>query len=94
VVKIHTLARAAEKIAVSVDRRVLAQAERLRKATGESRSALVSRALRALLASERAAARVAEYIEAYQRIPERPAEIRTARALSRRSLAALDWEES
>jgi hypothetical protein len=88
------VARVAEKIAVSVDRRVLAQAERLRKATGESRSALIGRALRQLLSSERQAARVVEYVEAYRRAPESVAEIRTARRLARRSLAGLEWDDS
>jgi len=87
------VARSAEKIAVSLDREILAQAERIRKSTGESRSALVGRALRQLLKSEMHSARVTEYIEAYRRAPEKTRDVRRARALARRSLAALPWDE-
>jgi metal-responsive CopG/Arc/MetJ family transcriptional regulator len=82
-----------EKIAVSVDRQLLRSAERLREATGESRSALVSRALSLLVAEREAQDRVAEYVEAYRRRPERRAEIDQARTSARRSLEALEWDD-
>jgi metal-responsive CopG/Arc/MetJ family transcriptional regulator len=81
-----------EKIAVSLDSRLLARAERLRRATGESRSALVARALRDLVRSEAQERRVREYVEAYRRMPETTHEVRTARALARRSVTNLPWE--
>jgi Arc/MetJ-type ribon-helix-helix transcriptional regulator len=87
------VARNAEKVAVSLDREVLAHAERLRKSTGESRSALVGRALRHLLQSEMRSARVAEYVEAYRRTPETAHDVRRARTVARRSIAALRWDE-
>ena len=88
------MARAAEKIAISLDRELLAKAERVRKNTGESRSALVGRALRALLRTEARAAKVAEYVEAYRRLPESESEIKRARAVARRSVSGLDWDDS
>lgn len=82
-----------EKIAVSVDRELLRSAEKLRATTGESRSALVSRALALVVAEREAQDRVAEYVEAYRRRPERRAELDQARAAARRSLAALEWDD-
>jgi metal-responsive CopG/Arc/MetJ family transcriptional regulator len=82
-----------EKIAVSVDRELLRSAERLRGETGESRSALVSRALSLLVAERQAQDRVDEYVEAYRRRPERRVEIDEARRAARRSLEALEWDD-
>jgi hypothetical protein len=87
------MARKAEKVAVSLDRELLAHAERLRKSTGESRSALVGRALRQLLRSEARSARVAEYVEAYRRMPESAQDVRRARTVARRSLGTLPWDD-
>jgi metal-responsive CopG/Arc/MetJ family transcriptional regulator len=81
------------KIAVTLDPGVLARAERLRRRSGESRSALVNRALRALLDSERRADQVKQYLEAYERVPETPAEIAAADELSRKTLRALAWDD-
>ena len=88
------MARNAEKVAVSLDRALLERAEHLRKTTGESRSALLGRALRELLRSEARARRVAEYVEAYRRTPETATELSRARRLARRSVAALPWDDS
>jgi len=79
------------KVAVSLDAKLLERAERMRERTGESRSALVSRALRALTGDEAHARRVREYVRAYRDTPETPAEVAAARASARRSLAALPW---
>ena len=84
----------AEKIAVSMEADLLARAERLRGITGETRSALVSRALRRLLQSEAQATKVREYLEAYRRCPETSVDERNARNLTSRSLANLPWEET
>lgn len=80
-----------EKVAVSLERELLREAEKLRKRTGESRSALVSRALARLVAEETLEQSVAQYVSAYQRFPESPAEVEAARALARRSLEAVAW---
>ena len=87
------MAGSSAKVAVSIDRSLLARAERLRTATGESRSALVSRAVRHLLRDEARARDVQEYVDAYRRVPESPVERRVARELARRSLAALPWND-
>lgn len=83
----------AEKIAVSLDPALLSGVEALRRRTGESRSAVVARALRALLDEERRRARVAEYVEAYRRLPETPAEIEAASRLADEALAAVAWDD-
>jgi metal-responsive CopG/Arc/MetJ family transcriptional regulator len=83
----------AVKIAVTVDPDVLARAERLRRATGESRSALVTRALAELLQPDAHRRRVARYVLAYRERPESAAEVEAARALAAVSLAALPWTE-
>ena len=87
------MADAAEKVAISLDPELLARAERLRRRTGESRSALVGRALRALLSAEDRDRRVAEYVAAYRRAPETTRETATMRTLARRALAAVPWDD-
>jgi hypothetical protein len=72
---------------------VFERAERLRKASGETRSALVARALRQLLRDESQTRAVAEYVEAYRRFPETATDQRRARALARKSAAALAWDD-
>jgi metal-responsive CopG/Arc/MetJ family transcriptional regulator len=53
----------AEKVAISLDSELLEQAERLRERTGESRSALVARALRHLMRADMAARKREEYVQ-------------------------------
>lgn len=81
------------KIAISLDPAVLSRAEKLRKATGESRSALINRALRALVEQEAQEVRVEQYVDAYRRHPETKAEVASAQALAHASLAGVEWEE-
>ena len=82
-----------EKIAVSLDPDLLHRAEKVRNRTGESRSALVSRALRLLTNNEERAQRVADYVRAYRRHPETIEEIASVRAAAKRSLSAVAWDE-
>jgi metal-responsive CopG/Arc/MetJ family transcriptional regulator len=82
-----------EKITISVDHVLLARAERLSNSTGESRSALLARALRLLLRTEAHARQVEEYVDAYTRIPESASDERRARAEALRSLASLSWDD-
>jgi metal-responsive CopG/Arc/MetJ family transcriptional regulator len=86
------MTRTVEKVAVSLDHDLMARSERLRQSTGESRSALVSRALRRMLDAEDHAERLRRYVEAYRTNPERPPELEQARTLARRALAALPWD--
>lgn len=87
------MARASEKVAISLDQELFERAERLRKASGETRSALVARALRQLLRDEGQTRAVAEYVEAYLRFPETATDERRARALARKSVTALAWDD-
>jgi metal-responsive CopG/Arc/MetJ family transcriptional regulator len=87
------MARTSEKVAISLDREIFEQAEQVRKASGETRSALVARALRQLLRDESQTRAVAEYVEAYRRFPETTTDERRARALARKSVAALAWDD-
>ncbi|MFC1610373.1 hypothetical protein ACFL6C_05400 [Myxococcota bacterium] len=80
-----------EKVAVTVDSAVLLKAERLRQKTGESRSAVVTRALRLLLADEEKWRQVAEYTAAYRDDPETDEDVETARALAKQTLKGLPW---
>jgi metal-responsive CopG/Arc/MetJ family transcriptional regulator len=81
------------KIAVSLDPELLRKAERLRRATGESRSALVSRALGRIVDEHDLQVRIAEYVKAYEREPEQPRDVELARAMARRSLETLAWDD-
>jgi metal-responsive CopG/Arc/MetJ family transcriptional regulator len=81
------------KIAVSLDADLLRRVERLRGRSGESRSALVSRALRLLTQEEEEALRVSEYIRAYREHPETQKEVAATRAVAKRSLATVPWDE-
>jgi metal-responsive CopG/Arc/MetJ family transcriptional regulator len=81
------------KIAISLEPQLLAHAERLRRVTGESRSAIVARSLRTLLAEEQHAYDVARYVAAYRELPESGAEVRAARAAAKRTLSMLPWNE-
>ncbi len=83
----------AAKIAVSLEAELLRQVERVRERTGESRSALVSRALRQLTRQDEHARRVLDYVQAYRDAPETAAEVDAARASAKRALAALAWDE-
>ena len=85
---------ATEKIAITVDAHVLAGAERMRRKTGESRSALFSRAVAELLRNGEHVARVKRYVEAYREQPESPEEVQAADALASEALRhAPPWDD-
>jgi metal-responsive CopG/Arc/MetJ family transcriptional regulator len=81
------------KIAISLDAELLRRVERVRGLTGESRSAVVGRALRLLTEEGRRVELIEQYQRSYRDLPERPDEISTARRLARRSVASLPWSE-
>jgi metal-responsive CopG/Arc/MetJ family transcriptional regulator len=58
------------KIAISLDQDLLLRAEKLCKRTGETRSALVTRALANLLAEEDLQEKIARYVRGYRNVPE------------------------
>jgi hypothetical protein len=81
------------KVACSIDAALLARVESVRKKTGESRSAFISRALRVLTAESTRAMAVARYVEAYRERPESSADVRAARRSARRALSHVAWED-
>ncbi len=81
------------KIAGRGDARLLRRVERVRERTGESRSAVVSRALRQLTRDEERARLVEEYVRTYREKPETSTEVAAARASAKRALAALPWDD-
>lgn len=83
-----------EKIAITVDAELLAEVERLRERTGESRSAVFNRAVRQLMRVREHEERVSRYVEAYRAHPETAREVEDADQLARESLRhAGAWDE-
>ena len=87
------VARRRAKIACSVDSRLLARVERMRAGTGESRSAVINRALAKLTEEDLSAARAQRYVQAYRETPEAASALATARSLAQRALANLAWDD-
>jgi phosphoribosylformylglycinamidine (FGAM) synthase PurS component len=87
-------ARTRAKIACSIESRLLVRVERMRAVTGESRSAVINRALAKLTSEELSAARAQRYVQAYREAPETATAVATARSLAERALANLAWEDS
>jgi hypothetical protein len=81
------------KVACSIDAALLARVESVRKRTGESRSAFISRALRMLTAESARALAVARYVEAYRERPESSDDVRAARRSARHTLSRVAWED-
>jgi len=67
------------KIAVSLPEDLLEEAERERKAIGESRSAFVQKAIRMVLEHKDREKALNRYIEGYRLVPESAEEIEAAR---------------
>jgi len=83
----------AQKIAITVDADLLREAERLRRRTDESRSALFARALRGLLRKKELEEKIARYINAYREHPEAPGEIAASDKAAVTALRDLPWED-
>lgn len=81
------------KIAISLDARLLARVEKLRADTGESRSALIGRALSKLTSESEHDEQVRRYVAAYREQRETPADVAAARRRARRILTRLPWKE-
>lgn len=81
------------KIACTLDAELLASVEGLRARTGESRSAVINRALSNLIASRAATDRVARYVQAYREHPEPALQVRAVREQARQVLANLPWDD-
>jgi hypothetical protein len=87
------VAKARAKIACTIDPELLGRVERLRASTGESRSAVIGRALARLMEERTRAERIRRYMQAYREHPESVAEERSARKQARRALAELAWDD-
>lgn len=85
--------RNARKLAIRLDAGLLESVSRVQRATGETRSAVLARAVRLLVREEEHPARVEEYRSAYRRVPELAGDIAVARALAKRSLAHVAWDD-
>lgn len=83
---------AAVKIAISLPAEVLAEVERERQVTGESRSEFFRLAVERRLRDERRRVDVEQYVRAYQEHPESDEEVAIAGALGTAVLAAEPWE--
>ena len=84
----------AAKVAFSLEQELLDEVERIRARTGESRSALIARALAALTKEDARRERIARYVEAYREQPEGEAEVEAARTAARRALRRLRWDDA
>ncbi len=80
------------KVAVTISKELLAELERVRKRSGEIRSAVFERALATYLAAGDLAARERRYAAGYRRRPERPSEVRHALATALGALLAEAWD--
>lgn len=87
------MARNAAKIAISLDAGLLDSVSRVQRATGETRSAVLARAVRLLVRDEEHRARVDEYRAAYRRVPESAGDVAVARTLAKHSLANVAWDD-
>ncbi len=81
-----------KKVAISLPQELMRKIERIRKATGESRSAFISRAIRQALKDREQEFLVARYVEGYRKFPETKEEIELAEASAARLLAEEPWE--
>ena len=85
------MARLATKVAVSIPAELYRAVERVRRASGKSRSALMQDALRYWLTHQAHAEMVREYEAGYRRRPEGRREIKAAEAAAVRLLSTEDW---
>lgn len=85
------MARPTIKVAVSIPSWLYQAVERVRKASGQSGSAVIQDALRHWLDSRTQAALVREYQAGYRQQPEGRRELKAAEAAAVRLLATEDW---
>jgi len=81
-----------KKIAISLSGELFKKVERVRKSTGESRSAFIGRAVESALSGRERRRLVAEYEEGYRRRPETSDEVKAAEASAVKLLAGEPWE--
>jgi len=79
------------KVAFSIDARILARVERIRSISGETRSAVIGRALERLTRENAHDEQVRRYLAAYREKPEDETQVGAARRQARRTLVRLPW---
>lgn len=84
--------RNVRKIAISLPADLVRHIEKIRKKTGESRSALIRRSIEFTLNQKTKDALSARYIEGYQIYPETSEEMNIARVTSAKTLSEEPWE--
>jgi len=85
------MAKQASKVAVSIPAGLYQAVERVRRASGKSRSGIIQDALRHWLDCQAHAALVREYEAGYRRRPESRREVEAAQAAAVRLLATEEW---
>jgi metal-responsive CopG/Arc/MetJ family transcriptional regulator len=85
------MAKPATKVAVSIPSSLYQAVERVRKASGKSRSAIIQDALRHWLQQQATAALVREYEAGYRAKPEGRREIQAAAAAAVRLFSTEEW---
>ena len=80
-----------EKIAITVAPDLLEQVERLRRKSGDSRSAVFERALLSYLGVAERTAMERRHADGYRRVPETPTELRDALIVAEDVFLANPW---
>lgn len=80
------------KVAVSLPRALFREIEKTRKKTGLSRSAIVRMALEESMARRRLAAITEQYVEAYRKFPETPAEVAAVTSTAAGAFEQEPWD--
>ena len=81
-----------QKIAISLPAALVAEIERRRTTTGDTRSGLVARALKVYLHDTDAALRVRTYVESHVETPEQPSDVAVAQATAGYAFDGDRWE--
>ena len=81
-----------EKIAISLPGDLVQTVERLRKLTGETRSAFIKRAIEMALKKRAQKVLIAKYVDGYRKQPETINEIAAAEATATHLFAGEPWE--
>ena len=81
------------RVAFSVDPHILDRLEKIRAKTGESRSAMITRALSLVTDHDARNDRVHRYVDAYRKRPETGKDEAAARSTARRALVRLEWDK-
>ena len=81
-----------EKIAISLPTEVYREVEKARKATAETRSAFIRRAIELALKDREQKALIKKYVDGYEKNPETEEEVNAAQASAAALFAEEPWE--